>query len=137
VGTDSNVLIDAAGELRALEYAQRLTARARNVTAGRPGASTGARLFDAARAGGTQALGAAPAELAEGAVADIVSLDPADATLAARAGEAILDAWIFAARRPLVDRVWRRGRLVVEGGRHLARGPIEAAYRAALARVLA
>jgi formiminoglutamate deiminase len=137
VGTDSNVLIDAAGELRALEYAQRLTARARNLTAGRPGASTGARLFDAALAGGAQALGAEPAELAAGAVADIVSLDLADPTLAGRAGEAILDAWIFAARRPLVDRVWRRGRLVVAHGRHLARAPIEAGYRAALARVLA
>ncbi len=31
IGTDSNVLIDAAGELRALEYAQRLAHRARNL----------------------------------------------------------------------------------------------------------
>ncbi|RZJ24265.1 MAG: formimidoylglutamate deiminase, partial [Brevundimonas sp.] len=33
VGTDSNVLIDAAGELRALEYSQRLTRRGRAVLA--------------------------------------------------------------------------------------------------------
>ncbi len=33
VGTDSNVLIDAAGELRQLEYTQRLSALARNVLA--------------------------------------------------------------------------------------------------------
>ena len=35
VGTDSNVLIDAAGELRALEYSQRLTRRGRAVLADR------------------------------------------------------------------------------------------------------
>jgi formimidoylglutamate deiminase len=37
IGSDSNVLIDAAEELRTLEYAQRLTRRARNVLAKAPG----------------------------------------------------------------------------------------------------
>ena len=46
VGTDSNVLIDAAGELRQLEYTQRLTARGRNVLASAPHFSTGRTLFE-------------------------------------------------------------------------------------------
>ena len=57
LGTDSNVLIDAAGELRALEYAQRSVHRARNVLAPEAGQSTGRRLFDGALRGGAQALG--------------------------------------------------------------------------------
>ncbi len=56
VGSDSNVEITVAGELRMLEYAQRLSSRARNVCAER-GGSTGAALFAAAAAGGAQALG--------------------------------------------------------------------------------
>ena len=59
IGTDSNVLVDVAGELRQLEYAQRLGDRARNRMSVE-GKSTGRTLFDAAIAGGTKALAAAP-----------------------------------------------------------------------------
>ncbi len=136
VGTDSNVLIDAAAELRGLEYAQRLVERARNVTAPAPGRSTGATLFDAALRGGARALGA-DAGLAEGAPADFVALDLEHPTLAGRTGEALLDAWIFACRDNPVSAVWRRGRQVVVGGRHVAREEIIARYRQTLARVTA
>ena len=47
VGSDSNVRLDAAEELRLLEYSQRLILRARNVLALREGASTGAGVFAA------------------------------------------------------------------------------------------
>lgn len=56
VGSDSNVLLDAAEELRILEYSQRLAQRARNVLARAEGQSTGRSLVDAALAGGAQAL---------------------------------------------------------------------------------
>ena len=49
IGTDSNVLIGVAAELRQLEYAQRLRDRARNVCAAADG-STGRALYDAASA---------------------------------------------------------------------------------------
>src|SRR5690606_9105062 len=57
VGSDSNVLIDAAEELRLLEYGQRLARRTRNVMARDAGGSTGGDLYRAALAGGGQALG--------------------------------------------------------------------------------
>jgi formiminoglutamate deiminase len=60
VGSDSNVQISLAGELRQLEYSQRLAHRARNVIAA-PNGSTGRRLFDAAIYGGAQALATIPA----------------------------------------------------------------------------
>jgi formiminoglutamate deiminase len=126
LGTDSNILIDAAGELRALEYAQRLHRRARNVLASAEGQSTGRTLFDAALAGGAQALGISTYGLREGSSADIVSLDMNDASLAGRRGDATLDSWIFAGAA--IDCVWRHGRKVVTGGRHLARDGIRDRY---------
>ena len=73
VGSDSNVEIAVSGELRMLEYAQRLVERARNVCA-RRGGSTGRALLNAAAAGGAQALGRPAGELASGASGHIGSL---------------------------------------------------------------
>jgi formiminoglutamate deiminase len=137
VGSDSNVRIDAAEELRLLEYGQRLSARARNVLAGEAGASTGAALYRRALAGGAQALGQpAAAGLSEGAAADLVILDSGHPDLAGRTGDAILDAFVFAGGSRLVRDVWRAGRKVVEDGRHHARARIVARYRRTLERLL-
>jgi formimidoylglutamate deiminase len=136
VGSDSNVLIDAAEELRLLEYGQRLTGRARNMLAPTERPSTGAALFVGALSGGAKALGQDGAALTQGAPADIVALDLDHPSLAGRGGDALLDGWIFAARGGAVDRVWRHGRKVVEAGRHVDKAAIAARYRATLAKVL-
>ena len=131
VGTDSNVLIELAGELRQLEYSQRLHHRARTLLA-EPGGSTGRSLFQGALAGGHQALGAGKPGIGPGAAADFVSLDPAHPSLAGLAGDAILDAWIFAGGNQLVDCVWVQGRKQVAGGHHVAREAIARQFRAAM-----
>ena len=136
VGSDSNVLIGAAAELRQLEYAQRLTLRMRNVLAP-AGGSTGRTLYDAALAGGAQALARACGRLAPGAIADIVTLKADHPTLVGKTGDAILDAWIFSAGNDAVDGVWSGGRKLVAGGRHWRRDPIAARYRATLAKLTA
>ncbi|MBW8860729.1 MAG: formimidoylglutamate deiminase, partial [Caulobacter sp.] len=86
IGSDSNVLIDAAEELRTLEYAQRLTRRARNVLARAPGGSTGGDLFRAAVSGGAQALGVVGG-LRHGRSADFVTLDRAHPAMIGRDGD--------------------------------------------------
>ncbi|HVV66412.1 MAG TPA: formimidoylglutamate deiminase [Rhizomicrobium sp.] len=134
VGSDSNVLIDAAEELRTLEYGQRLAKRRRNVLAATGGASTGSALYRGALAGGAQALGAACA-IEAGAAADLVSLNAEHPALWGRTDEALVDSWIFAARGGAVDCVWRAGKKLVSGGLHLRREAIVARYRAALARL--
>ncbi len=133
VGTDSNVLIDAAGELRQLEYTQRLAARRRNVLAAGPGWSTGRTLFDASLRAGGQALGAGVG-LEAGQPADIVTLATDYTSIASRTDDLLLDGWIFAARSGAIDGVWARGRRVVAGGRHVAREALERRFRAALER---
>ena len=132
LGSDSNVLIDAGEELRLLEYGQRLERRARNLL-GRGGA-TGDALWRDAVAGGARALGAASG-IAAGHAADIVSLAADHPAFVAREGAALADAVVFA--RGAIDRVWRRGAVVVTGGRHVARAGVERRYAATLAALLA
>jgi len=56
--------------------------------------------------------------------------------LVERREDAILDSWIFAGGKALVDSVWRHGRRRVSEGRHLARSAIEARYRRTLGAYL-
>lgn len=130
IGTDSNVLIDAAGELRALEYSQRLTRRGRAVLADKE-ASTGGTLYRRALAGGAQATQGTTG-IAVGQAADFVSLEMDDLAYAGRSDDALLDSLVFAGPKRAIRTVWRRGRVVVENGRHVGREAIEARYRRAL-----
>lgn len=136
VGTDSNVLISAATELRTLEYSQRLALRMRNVLAPR-GGSTGRALWQSATEGGSQALAAGPVGLAPGAWADLVVLDGAHPAFAGRSGDRLLDSLIFAARESAIHEVWVRGTRVVERGVHPRRADAEMKVTAILARILA
>lgn len=136
VGSDSNVEIGVAAELRQLEYSQRLANRARNVLAD-PGRSTGRTLYDAALTGGAAALGAAHPVLAEGAPADIVSLRTDDPAVLAAKGDRHLDAWVFAAGNRLVDDVWVNGVNQVTGGRHRDRARIAERFACTMKRLVA
>jgi len=136
IGSDSNVLIDAAEELRVLEYSQRLTRRARNVLAGGPKRSTGGELWRAAVTGGSQALGAGRPDLRRGAPADFVTLDREHPAIVGRSGDALVDSLVFAGRFGAIDSVWRAGRPVVSGGRHRHRDAIAERYRRVLKGLL-
>lgn len=135
IGSDSNVMIDASEELRLYEYGQRLAHRGRNLLAPAPGDSTGAALFAASLRGGAAALGA-PMAIAVGNSADLVSLDVDHPCLIGRAGDALIDGWIFAGGRSAIDCVWRQGVRVVSKGRHHARETLVQRYRAALTGLL-
>jgi len=135
VGSDSNVQIDAASELRLLEYGQRLVLRSRNALVQPPTSSTGRSLFDGAHDGGMRALGVSGG-IAVGRRADLVSLNAGDNALVHRRHDQWLDGWIFSGGRNTVDCVWRAGQKLVSGGRHHRTGAIGQRYRQALARLL-
>lgn len=134
VGSDSNVLIDLPGELRTLEYSQRLRDRARN-RLGDPGRSTGRRLFEDAARGGAQAAGRGEAAIAAGCPADIVVLDRDAVALHGRNGDSVLDSWIFGATRPVIDAVHVAGRPVVRQGHHVDRTSIAARFKRTVDRL--
>ena len=130
IGTDSHVGRGPAGELRMLEYGQRLTSRTRNVTAGSQERSTGRALLDGAWSGGAAACGRPIGALSVGSRADVVVLDGEHPTLAGRAEDELLDSWIFSGDDNPVRDVFVGGRHVVEEGRHVLAGEIGEEYRA-------
>ncbi|MCP3467472.1 formimidoylglutamate deiminase [Bradyrhizobium sp. CCGUVB23] len=137
IGTDCNVLVGIADELRQLEYGQRLKHRERNVLSNGPGVSTGRALLDGALAGGGQALAQPVVGLKAGARADIVTLDTTHPSLAGRSGDAVLDGWIFAAGTSAIDCVWAGGRKVVEGGQHMLRRSARERFNTTVRRLIA
>ena len=136
IGTDSHIRLDAAGELRQLEYSQRLVHRRRNVLARRDQASSGTSLFEAALRGGAQALALPVGAIAAGCRADFLELDGAHPDLTARGPELTLDTWLFALGRSLIRQVVAGGETVVEHGRHRHRDRIDAAYRRVIGQLL-
>ncbi len=136
IGTDSNVLIDFAEELRLLEYGQRLLHRERNLLQ-QPGSdwSTGRVLFEQSLAAGQRTLHPDIGKLAPGCVADLVAWTDTHPALLARSGDALLDSWIFGAAQ-CIDSVWCAGRKVVSGGRHVARERIAQRYATQLREMM-
>jgi formiminoglutamate deiminase len=136
IGSDSNVLIDTAQELRQLEYSQRLMAQSRNVLASDAAPATATALYQRAVAGGAKALGVAVAGLAIGAPANIVTLNKAALGPAAEKPDTALNVAVFAARAPAVESVWVRGRKLVVGGRHVAAQAGRNRFNAVIAKLM-
>ena len=134
VGSDSNVRISLTGELRTLEYSQRLRDRARAVLADAD-RSSGRVLYQGAAEGGAQARGRHAGAIRTDAWADLVALDPENLALAGLVGDRVLDGWIFAGDDGPVREVWSAGRHVVQGGRHFRRDGIESRFREVLGRL--
>ena len=132
VGSDSNVEITAAGELRLLEYGQRLKHRGRNLLAAQEGHSTGEALYRACLAGGAQALGQPVGALKPGARADIVTLDIDHPAFVAGRMESWIDAYVFNAGAATIRDVFVGGRQVVTDGRHIARDRVRRRFAATM-----
>ncbi|MBB3657960.1 formiminoglutamate deiminase [Rhizobium sp. BK650] len=132
IGSDSNILISVAEELRQLEYSERLALRARNVVA-TAGGSTGRALFEHALTGGGAAL-KSPSGLVAGNYADIISLDISAVSYLSE--DRLIDHWIFAGG-VAVDSLWALGRKQVENGRHLRRDLIDRRFGTAMNELLA
>jgi formimidoylglutamate deiminase len=105
-------------ELRWLEYGQRLRDRKRNRLYRDDQPMIGRTLYDAALAGGAQALGQPIGSLAVGRRADLLVLDGNDPYLASAEGDALLNRWLFAGGDRQVRDVMVAGRWVVRDGRH-------------------
>jgi formimidoylglutamate deiminase len=96
----------------------------------------GRTLFDAALAGGAQALGQDIGALAEGKRADWIVLDGLDPYLATAEGDALLNRWLFAGGDRQVRDVMVGGRWVVQDGRHAAEEETARAFTGVLRDLL-
>lgn len=131
VGSDSNVQVSLVGELRQLEYSQRLAGRARSVLAPANGSTAEALLLDAA-VGAAQALGVR-AGIVDGAPADVVSLDIGSAQYLPDDG--LLGVYVFGSGVSVSD-VWVDGHKRVAGGRHPKRDVIRKRFDESMARLV-
>jgi formimidoylglutamate deiminase len=137
IGSDSQITMSPAEDLRQLEYSQRLRDERRNVLAGGPLQSTGRRLFGLVAAGGAQALKQPQGAIEKGMRADIVILDSEHPALVGRDGDAILDSWIFSGGNACVKHVFVGGQHLVQDGRHVHEEKILIEFRKALTRLQA
>ncbi|MGL4441600.1 MAG: amidohydrolase family protein, partial [Bosea sp. (in: a-proteobacteria)] len=136
VGTDSNIQIGVASELRQLEYSQRLRDRRRARLAPVDG-SVGQSLYRAALSGGARASGRKIGAIARGHSADLVTLDLDHPALVARTGAELIDSAVFAVSEMPIREVRVGGRLVVEDGRHDHGEVIRQRFASVMRRVLA
>jgi formimidoylglutamate deiminase len=131
VGSDSNVQIGVADELRQLEYSQRLQHQRRNVLAN-PGQSNGMALLSGAVEGGAAALGLKQQGLTVGAGADFITLNANNVSLVGRDDDHIIDTFIFNAGNALIDCVWSNGKKCVSDGLHYDRDRIAKQFAAVM-----
>ena len=131
IGSDSNIRISLAEELRQLDTSQRLRDHTRAALATSEH-STGRRLIDAISAGGAQAAGRGSGQLEVGAWADLLALDTDHLDLTGLQCGTLLDSFVFTGDNRMVTDVWSAGRHMVQHGRHIHRDKIAAAYRKAV-----
>ncbi len=129
VGTDSHVGRSPVGELRTLEYGQRLVTQTRNVAAGGASRSSGRALLDGAWEGGAAACGRRIGRLAPGYRADVVVLDPEHPSTVGRTEDDLLDSWLFSGDDNPVRDVFVGGRHVVQNRVHPLQAEIAEEYR--------
>lgn len=117
IGSDSNVRISVIEELRLLEYNERLRSGQRNVLTGTD-SSCGRFLYQHAAESGATALGQPVGRLEAGFRADFLVLNGAHEMLSGREPDAVLDSWVFAGDKGMLDSVWVAGQPVIEHGIH-------------------
>lgn len=132
IGSDSNIRISLAEELRQLDTSQRLRDHSRAAFA-TPELSTGRWLMGATVQGGAQAAGRGTGTIAVGQWADLMALDMSHPDLADLTPDTALDTFVFTGDNRMVSDVWSAGRHLVQDGKHIARETITSAYRKAVA----
>ncbi|MFY2764129.1 formimidoylglutamate deiminase [Arenimonas sp. MALMAid1274] len=131
IGSDSHVSVSPVEELRWLEYGQRLVTRRRNIAVSATQSSTGELLYAQALQGGLRACGQ------PGAADDFIVLDAQAPALAGATRDDLLDRWVFAGNRSLVQETHVAGQRLVSGGRHRDRDAVAAGYVRAMRTLLA
>jgi len=136
VGSDSNVRISVAEELRLLEYNERLGSGQRNVLSD-PNTTCGSFLYRRAAMGGGIAIGQAVGVLDIGYRADLLVLNDGHELLSGRLPDVALDSWIFAGGQEMIRAVWVAGRCIIKHGVHSREESIRAASARAISELSA
>jgi formimidoylglutamate deiminase len=138
IGSDSNIARSAPGELRQLEWSQRLARGRRNILATPQAPAVADRLYQSAWAGGLRAIGqATPTGVDAPRRADFVSYEMDAGDWQLQEPDDFLSALVFDAPAPRAQQVMVGGRWVIRDGVHVNEVAIEAHYRETLGRLRA
>ncbi len=135
IGSDSQITISPAEDLRMLEYSQRLRDRTRNALASGASTSTGRTLLDAVLQGGATCLDNPTGAIAAGKRCDIAVLDSEYSSMIGREGDAALDTWIFSTGNAAVKDVIVGGSHVVKDRLHIAEDRIQMKFAETVRRL--
>lgn len=116
VGSDSQVCLAPAGELRQFEYTQRLESQQRNCL--HDGGQVGDYLYQTAAHAGAQATQQPTGAFEVGKQADFVVLDGDEPMLAGCEASEIASCWMFAGTPNWIRDVWIAGERIVADRRH-------------------
>jgi len=135
LGSDSQAQIDPLEDTRQLDLHLRLQQQERAVLDGIGGKSIAERLFDCATKNGARSLKVDAGELREGTLADFVTVDLDDLSIAGNSAGDLLPMLVFGTNRTAVRDVAVGGRFILRDGRHVFEGEIVSRYKAVHARV--
>ena len=128
LGTDSNINISLVEEIKTFEYSQRLINKKRAVISNK-NKSSGRIIFDHSLSGGSRALQTNSGKIENGLCADLLSFKVDNMELDGLDGDKILDYFIFASKGNLINRVWKNGKCLVRGGKHIHSEMINSKYQ--------
>ena len=135
LGSDSQAQIDPMEDARQLDYHLRLQQQERAVLDGFGDQVIAERLFECATKNGARSLRIDAGELDEGKLADFVTVDLDDLSIAGNSAEGLLPAVVFGMDRTAVRDVAVGGKLILRDGRHEFEEEIVARYKAVHARM--
>ncbi|OGS57778.1 MAG: formimidoylglutamate deiminase [Erythrobacter sp. RIFCSPHIGHO2_12_FULL_63_10] len=137
IGSDSNIRIALAEELRTLELSQRLQHRRRALLTSAEVPSNGRFLYERAARGGAMAIGRNAGAIEAGKLADLVALRDDIPLLDWPDPDHRIDSWIFGIEGNAVSHVWSAGRHIVAQGDHIRCNAIRESFAAAMKRLKA
>lgn len=105
IGSDSNVCIDPAEELRMLDWQQRLVGRKRNPFRFDSAMSASTRLYQSALEGGRSASALPVGRIEAGSHADFIELDSQVDLSRGCSPDEVLSAWVYSSHPSLMKRV--------------------------------
>jgi len=135
LGSDSQAQVDPLEDARQLDLHLRLRQQERAVLDGIGGKPIAERLFDCATKNGARSLKVDAGELTEGKLADFVTVDLDDLSIAGNSAEDLLPVVVFGMNRTAVRDVAVCGRFILRDGRHELEEEIVSRYKAVHARV--
>ena len=129
LGSDSQAQIDSLEDARELEYHLRLLHQKRAILDQVGGKTLAAHLFDSATVNGARALAVPAGTLEPGRLADFITIDLDDSSVAGNSAEDLLSTLVFSMSRSAIRDVVVGGRFTLRDRQHARHAEIISRYK--------